>query len=174
MRTRPATLAAAVLAALSLGVPWQASAACNASIQSIEPVPTIVYDPFDNDTETEDFKVTIRNNGNDDCTLTLAVAGSAAGSQRYYTNGLSQLAYQAETPDDIPYPNNIAVPLGTTSLQGGNGREKDIKVQLRVRAGLIARAVGTLTAGRSPANGAGIRNSPTSAEPRSCSVPRPW
>jgi spore coat protein U-like protein len=140
MRTRPATLAVAAFIALSLGVPWQASAACNATIQSIEPVPTIVYDPFDNDTETEDFEVTVRNNGNDDCTLTLAVAGSTPGSQRYYTSGASQLAYQAETPNGIPYPNNIAAPLGTTSLKGGNGREREIKVQLRVQAGLIAGA----------------------------------
>lgn len=132
--------ALALAAALALVAPQTASAACDVEIQSIEPVPTIVYDPFDNDTETEDFKVTVRNKGNDDCTLSLAVAGTTPGSQRYYANGASQLAYQAETPNGIPYPNNIAAPLGTTSLKGGNGRETDIKVQLRVQAGLIAGA----------------------------------
>ncbi len=141
MKTRSAGPAAAALfAILSLAAPDAARAACNATIQSIEPVPTIVYDPFDNDTETEDFKVTIRNNGNDACTVSLAVAGTAAGSQRYYTSGASQLPYQAETPDGIPYPNNISAPLGATALPGGNGKEKEIKVQLRVQAGLIAGA----------------------------------
>lgn len=141
MRTRSAALGSvALFAALALAAPQTASAACNAEIQSIEPVPTIVYDPFDNDTEKEDFKVTVRNKGNDACTLSLAVAGTAAGSQRYYTSGASQLAYQAETPDGVPYPNAITAPFGITTLQGGNGREKDIKVQLRVQKGLIAGA----------------------------------
>ena len=129
-------LSLALCASLALAAP--ASAACNATISSVEPIDTIVYDPFDGNTESETFKVEFRNNGNDDCLLSLAIASTTTGSQRFFKHGGDQIQYVVETEGGSTYANNITMPLGAIQLKGGEDRKTTTTVKVRIPAGLIA------------------------------------
>lgn len=115
-------------------------AACNASISSIEPIDTITYDPFDGATESETFKIELKNNGDDDCNLSLAIASTTTGSQRLFKHGGDQILYVVETPGGTTYVNNIAQPVGSIQLKGGKDRKATTDVKIRIPASLISAA----------------------------------
>jgi spore coat protein U-like protein len=129
-----------MLLALSVFEPRAAMAACNASIESIDAVPTIDYEPFANSQKSEDFEVEVRNDGNDECVVALAIASGTTGGQRFYRKGTDKLAYEVLTENGSLYSNAIDVPAGSTRLEGGIGEDAEITVTLRIPAGLVSRA----------------------------------
>lgn len=140
MRTSSTACAAAMLLALSALEPRAALAACKASIESIDKVPTIDYAPFENRQKREDFEVEVRNDGNEECAVALAIASGTTGSQRFYRKGSDNLAYEVLTSNGSEYSNAIDAPAGSTRLKGGKGEDAEIKVRLRIPAGLVSPA----------------------------------
>ena len=136
---------AAVLALVLATSPALASGSpCNAQIGTIAPVPTVAYDPFDGVAKSVTFQVQAVNNGADACTLSLAIASQATGSQRNFKMGAQKLRYLVETPGGDDYENAIDEPRGSITLAGGVGKTKMIDVVVKVPAGLIGPA-GTYT-----------------------------
>ena len=140
MRTSSTACAAAMLLALSALEPRAALAACNASIESIDAVPTIDYEPFANSQKSEDFEVEVRNDGNQECVVALAIASGTTGGQRFYRKGTDELAYEVLTENGSEYSNAIDAPAGSTRLEGGIGEDAEITVTLRIPAGLVSPA----------------------------------
>jgi hypothetical protein len=132
--------AIAVLALCAAALPAHATGTCNATIGAISAVPTVAYDPFDGVSRSVTFSVEFVNHGSADCSLSLAIASQATGSQRYFTNGGNKLRYIVESPGGSDYSNSIQQPRGSYSLSGGNGKTKKIDVEVKVPAGLIAPA----------------------------------
>jgi hypothetical protein len=137
------TLLPLLLAALALAAPAHAtgggSPPCNAQM-TVAPISTIFYDPFDGVSRSSNVTIQFVNNGPDACTLAIAVASQAVGSNRYLKNGADQLRYVVEESDGDDLPNNIASPRGSYPLAGGAGKTKTVTLRVKVPSGLIAPA----------------------------------
>src|SRR6185295_16228275 len=76
-----------IAAGMLFASPPAHAATCAATIGTIAPVPTVSYDPFEGVSKSVTFTVDLKNTGSEICSLSLAIASSTTGSNRYFKKG---------------------------------------------------------------------------------------
>jgi hypothetical protein len=128
---------ALILFIVAMGTATPALGECNASLESVQTLPIVQYDPFDHAIATAEIAVDLALPGDlADCRLGLSVAGLMPGSTRQATLGGTSILYRLFL-DGNELPNNPDAVLKATNHQLEARR---LSIKIEVAAGQIGLA----------------------------------